>query len=624
MLQSLRSASQSRAAKVLFGVLLLSFALWGVGPVFQGARVHTAATAGSTNISTTALDEAYRREVRNIEQRYGLSLTPEMAAKLNIKYQMAQQMVMQSLFDQEAAHLGLRLNLDMIKQTIASQPQLRDPQGKFSPQLFNQMLQNLGMSEATYTQTLRQDIIRTVLMGSVRAGATVPATLARRLYAYEHEKRVAEGKLFRTADMEPVADPTPEELAKFHTDNSTRYMAPEFRSLSYLVLDPAKLAESVTPTEEELRAAYDASPEAYAEPERRDLLQITTADEALARTLAEEAKTTPLADVATKHNVMAHPVAGLAKGDVLPALADVIFGLQPNVPSAAVQSPMGWHVIVVTGITPARASSFESAREAIVKQIKDQKAQEQADGFVRGLEDALAAGSTLAETAQKLGLPLVTIESVSAFGFRPDESEITDQPLLTDVLKVAYTLRDGDTSPVQQAEKGLFVVHVDGVTPSQVKPLEKVRDQVVTDWKNARREELARQHATALADQLRQTPPTAPPTATPPTFDRIGPFGRADREAGGLDTGAITALFGAKPGEILTSKTPEGVWVLRLAEIQAAPLDGVDLAPLQADMKEQLSNDLLEQFGAALRQSYGVTLNESWLRQAETDAQPQP
>ncbi len=618
MLQSLRSGSQSRAAKVLFAVLLLSFALWGVGPVFRGTRVHTAATAGSTSISTTALDEAYRREVQNIEQQYGLAITPEMAAKLNIKYQIAQQMVMQSLFDQESARLGLRLNLDMIKQTIATQPQLRDPQGHFSPQMFTQMLQKLGMSEATYTQTLRQDIVRTVLMGSVRAGAAAPTELARRLYAYEHEKRTAEGKLFRTADRGPIPDPTPDELAKFHADNSTRYMAPEFRALSYIAVDPTKLADRITFTESDLHAAYDEAPDDYAEPERRDLVQITTTDEALARTIADEAKTASLEDVAKTHNVMAHPVPGVAKGDVLPALADTIFALQPNVPSAAVQSPMGWHVMVVTQIKPATHPTFEEAKSTVAERLKAQKAQTQADDLVRKLEDALAAGATVAEVAKQLDLPMVTVDSVSAFGFRPDDTEIKDQPLLPDVLKEAFTLRDGDTSPVQQAEKGLFVVHVDGVTPSQVKPLEKVRTQVLADWKSARQEEMATQQATALADGLRKNP--AEPLPSP--FETLGPFGRSGDNAGGLDKGAVTALFGAKQGDVLTSKTAEGMWVLRVTAIQPAPLEGVDLTPVRTAMKEQLSNDLLEQFGAALRQSYGVTLNENWLRQADPGDQP--
>jgi len=612
MLQAMRKAGHSVAAKILFGLLLLSFAIWGMGPIFSGNRVLTAATAGDVKITTTEVETAYRRELQSIERQYGMNLTEQIAGQLGLKREVAQQMVMQSLYDQEAQKLGLRLGLDLVKQTIASQPVFRDEQGKFSPDRFQQLLRAVGMPESVYVNTLRGDLVRTLLMGATRAGAAAPDALSRRLYAYEHEKRVAEALLVRAADMQNVPAPTEEDLVKFHQDHSDRYMAPEFRALSYIAIDMEKLAGSVTVSEDDLRKAYDEAPGDYAEPEKRDIVQITTQDQALAQKIAEEAATRPFEEVAKAHDLMARPLAEVTKGGILAQLADVVFKLEPNIASEAVQSPMGWHVIVVTKTTPPAQRSFEEVKDQIATGLKTQRAQEQADELAKQLEDALASGAKIDEVAQQMSLPLTKIEAVSAFGLRPDDSEITDKPMLEDVVKTAFNVEQGQTSPVSPTAKGLFVVQVDGVTPSHVKPLEEVKTLVQAAWLEDKRAEMASAKASTLMEALGKGESVS-------GLERTTAIGRDGADRGQLDQTAVAGIFATKPGEVLTSKTQEGTWVIRVAEIKPAALEGVDLAPVRDSLKEQMANDLLEQYGAALRTGYGVTLNEAWLGQTASE-----
>src|SRR4029077_2724168 len=59
-----------------------------------------------------------------------------------------------------------------------------------------------------------------------------------------------------------------QELQSFYQSNSSRYMAPEKKSLTVLVADQAKLEATVSPTDADLQRMYTQNQEAFRTPER--------------------------------------------------------------------------------------------------------------------------------------------------------------------------------------------------------------------------------------------------------------------------------------------------------------------------------------------------------------------
>ena len=615
MLQSLRRGSQSYLAKAMFIVLLLSFALWGMGPVFSGARVTPAAKAGDATISMTMLDTAYRQEIQQIEQNYGIQITPEMAANLGMKLQIARRLVMESLYAQEAQKVGLVLDDVAIRQTIAAQPNLRDEEGRFSPALFKQLLGSLRMSESDYVAALKQDLSRTVLMGAIRAGAVVPDILAREVYAYVHETRAVDG-LFIEAESMAVDTPTEDDLKAYYDAHQEDYRAPEYRAMDYVAVDIAALKETISPTEEALRAAYNDAPDQYDLPERRTLLQITTKDEQLAKVIAAEAKATgSLKTAAEKHSQMATELKELAEGTVIPALNSVIFALEPNVPSDAVQSPLGWHVLEVTQVTPAESREFDAVKNAVADQVKTAEANQKASELVSGLEDALAGGATIAEAAKTLGLPLYHVALVAQTGDHPDGKKAEAQPYLDEALRIGFSVGAGETSPVKEVDGRYLAVQTISIEESHIRPLVDVKENVANAWLVRKRSEVALASANKIADSVR-TNTDAPALSSLGTFDRNGLKTNQSKVA--LDDGAVQAVFAETAGSVLTSTTKDGAWVLRVSQVIPAPLDGVDMAPVRAALREGYANDILEQYSQALRKAYGVTINEKAVQNTGT------
>ena len=85
MLQAFRSKAGSLFIKVLFGILILSFAAWGIGDMFRQWGSETAvATVGSTEINPQRFQEAVRQEVAAFSRNTGMQLDVSQAKQFGL------------------------------------------------------------------------------------------------------------------------------------------------------------------------------------------------------------------------------------------------------------------------------------------------------------------------------------------------------------------------------------------------------------------------------------------------------------------------------------------------------------------------------------------------------------
>ena len=71
MLDKLREGAQGKVAKVILGLIILSFALAGVGSYLNGPARTAPATVNGNDISAPALENAYRNERARMESQMG-------------------------------------------------------------------------------------------------------------------------------------------------------------------------------------------------------------------------------------------------------------------------------------------------------------------------------------------------------------------------------------------------------------------------------------------------------------------------------------------------------------------------------------------------------------------------
>ncbi|HQR88524.1 MAG TPA: SurA N-terminal domain-containing protein, partial [Caulobacter sp.] len=95
MLAGFRTFAKSPFAVILFGLLILSFAVFGISDVFNGPRMSGVVSAGSRTVSATDFKTRYENYRKETERRSGEALTPDQAVERGVDRQILQEIALQ-------------------------------------------------------------------------------------------------------------------------------------------------------------------------------------------------------------------------------------------------------------------------------------------------------------------------------------------------------------------------------------------------------------------------------------------------------------------------------------------------------------------------------------------------
>ena len=163
MLQAIRSKAGSLVVKVLFAVLIVAFGFWGIGSWINDRNVdNTIATVGRVKIPAEQLTAAVRAQVQNLRQTYGPSFDIEQAKQLGIVSDQLDQLIDDSLVNQEVGRLQLAVGDDAVRALILGNPTFAGPGGQFDRLRYQQILRGSRMSEGQYEASVRNQVVRDV------------------------------------------------------------------------------------------------------------------------------------------------------------------------------------------------------------------------------------------------------------------------------------------------------------------------------------------------------------------------------------------------------------------------------------------------------------------------------
>ena len=622
MLQDIRGKAGSWIVKILFAFLILSFAVWGIGDILRtGGPTDVAAEVGGMEIPLERVDRVFNRQVEQLRQVLGPDFDAAAAARLGLVDQAVEQVVSQALFDLAAADLGLDPAPEMVAETIRAQPVFQDPAtGRFDRETFLAVLAANGLTEQAFVSSLQREFARDALIGALTAGVEPPAALTEHLAEHRRERRIAETVTIDAGAIDDIPEPTEVALAEFHQAHPDRFTAPEYRELTVVALTADDLAAEVAVDEQALRDEYEARADRYRhdQPLRRfDQVVLPRDAEQTARQVAEAVRgglslDEALAEVGADAQVI--PLDWTTRADMLPALAEPAFAVEPGEVTDPVQSPFGWHVLVVTDTIEEGVLPFEAVRDEVEAEVRRERALDSLFEYANQLDDALAAGGSLEEAAESLGLPVIETPPVARTGETRGDAPMPDMPAPEQVLETAWETGQGEVSRLIETEDrdAYFVVRVDQVVAPALRPLDEVRDQVVVAWEQAQRDAAASALADDVAERLRGGAEPEAVAADIPVAEagRTEPLLRDGSNADDLPAAFVEQLFEIAPGEVTLGDTPEGAVVARLVEIVPADPDEDVLTAIGADAAEGLRGDLVAQFAGALRDRYEIELNE--------------
>ena len=518
MLDKLREGAQGKVAKVILGLIILSFALAGVGSYLNGPARTAPATVNGNDISAPALENAYRNERARMESQMGEAFN-QLAANPDYMKQFRRgvldRLIDQALIDDKARSLGLRVSDEQIKQAIVAMPEFAE-NGKFSNDRYLQLIRRAGMTPEMFRDSLRQDMVRQQLMGAVLGSEFAlkgEAEQLDRLYNQTRDLRLIRLAASAYVDGIEVSDA---EVEQFYKANSARFMNDETVKVDYLLLDAANLGKNIKVTEQDAQDYYDQHQDLFQRPERRQVAHILIPfgkDEKAAEQKAEAvlAKAKAGDDFAALAKADSSDTFSAKKGGELdwfekgvmdPAFEKAAFALaKAGDLSAVVKSPFGFHIIKLLGVEPAKTKPFVDVMSDTIARLQSEKAKEQFFAEQQKMADSSFENpDSLDLTAEAMGLQ---VQSTGYFSQADAPAPLNDPK----VLSVAFTeqLRDDNTNSdvIELADGKALVLHIMGHQPKAAKPLAEVKEQVITAIKHDKASEVARGKAQGLLDKLK-------------------------------------------------------------------------------------------------------------------------
>lgn len=629
MLEFMRKSANTIFIKAFLGLLILSFAAWGIGDIFRGRAASTAvATVGENEISAAEFRSEFARELQRMSQVFGQQISREQGKSMGIDNLLVSRLVQTALVNEGANDLRLLVPDSAVVGVIKQNPEFFNDAGVFDRNLYISILGQSGFTEERYVARVRTNMARQQYLSPIRTGAVMPKGMVRALYAHAAEQRSADVIRINHPAIPNVPVPNMDQLSKYHQDNAANFMAPEYRKITAVVLQAADLAKSISVSEEDIQTAYDEREAEFLTPEKRKLRQILVKEEAKANTALDLLKTgKSLEDTAIE--VGANPammdIGDFTSADAAnlsPDIATAVFAMAKGEYSAPLKSPLGWHVFEVQDITPVVVKPLTEVRDQLTKTVKLDRALTSLFDLSNQMEDLLGGGQTFEEAAASLGISPTVVGAVDARSKGLD-GETLNIPYINSIVGEAFKLGDGQDSQMTESGDGqaFFVVRVDGITQPALRPLDTVTKEASDAWSAQKRSELATELAKTATERLKAGEDAMTiATSMGSLATTTKPFTRDGKglEKNALPADVIAALFGLKSGEVTSAEGTGAHTVARLTSITPAIKDDSNAVYRAVADKAltDIQSDLMAQLSVALQAKHGVSINQNAVNEA--------
>jgi peptidyl-prolyl cis-trans isomerase D len=616
---------------VLMGMLVISFAIWGIADIFRGYGSQTLIKVGNTEITPQEYSRAQRDVLRVMSSDAGRSLSLQEAREAGLENRVLERLIGGAAVDTHAKSLRLGISDEALLQGIMKDPAFQDSTGNFNPLALQQALRNMDMSEQGYLASERERNLRRQLLSTVGRTPIASQVFLNALNNYNNETRSLRYVIIRATAAGTVPEPTDEDLKRFYDNHQAKFTQPEFRKFGVLAVTPESVKDKVQITDDDLTAAFDKDKDKLGTPERRRVQQIAFPDKAAADAAYQKIESgTGFVDLAKAQGVNENDLdlGMLKRSDMADAaIGDAAFKLEKDKVSEPVTGALGKTVLLrVTEIQPGKIVTLKEAKPELENKLLKDRAQGAIFDLHDRIEDERAAGTQLSEVADKFKLSYQVFDQVDRQGKTPD-GKVVDLPQKTDLLNAVFATEVGvENDPLDAKDEGLIWYEVVGITPQQLKPFDQVRDEVKKDWSlDEQRTRLAK-YTKDLVKQLsggKTLEDLAKDMNTQVTSTE--PLKRDGLTINVLPV-AVTQAFALPQGGYgsAPSGVDEGRIVFQVDKVAPPPaLEGPSLEGVRRQIKNFIGEDIVGEYFSALEARYGVTINRQALAKLAGGAEEQ-
>ena len=518
MLQMIRDQVKGWVAVVIFTIMIIPFAFWGINYYFEQSGGIIAIEVNGEEITLADFQRAYQ-DMRAQWQSMSGSTVREETEPL-IKQRVTEDLIQDELLGQAGKKAGLYVSDEEAWQLIRQIPAFNDDNG-FNMAMFEVTASQNGLTPPGFLAMIKEDMAVDQLRSAVVTTEFVTQPEVSGYSGILYQARDLSYAMLSSDELKEAIEPTDEEIQAYY-EQEGRFMEPERVRIGYLVLSLARIAEEVYLEDGELEAYFEDNRQNYQVEGTRKVKQILVnlPEEPAEETVEEmKAKATELyelvlqgenwEDVVVNHSGQYEDVIEfsefgfLTKGAMEEEVDEVVFSMQEGEISEPVQSRLGFHIMSVDEIQEGTDATLDTRREEVEQDLRQEKAEQQ----LYELTDRLAGltyenPDTLEVAAEELGLELQSSDYLSRED--PGAGIVSEPGVMAAAFSDEVLLEENNSELLELENDRYMVLRVLDHLPTFKTSMGEVRDEIVTRLKFEQARDRTQEKGEAILEQLRQ------------------------------------------------------------------------------------------------------------------------
>ena len=414
MLITIRERASGVIGWTVAGVIILVFAVWGIGSYFEGVSEIIVATADKIEINQQTYQQAMSDRRRRLVQMMGRNVDAELFSSTAFKRQVVEELIDTTLQNETLHASGFRIS-DAQLAALIQNTAVFHTDGQFDRDRYELLVQNSGMTIQGYESYQRQQGVVDQLVRGLGQSAIVSTNSIDKAWKLLDQRRIAS---YTTLEFDNFLDDiqvSETAIEKEYQANLDGYFEPASIQVDYLKLSVEDLGTRLDVDEADILRMYEDNPDRYRQPGSRSashiLLSVSPdaadaqidqvrqrASEIVARARGGESFAS-LAEVNSDDKGSAKrggELGVIRPGTMVKPFEDAVFVMGEGEISEPVRTQYGFHVIRLDRITASRVQSLDQVRSEIEIEVRRLRAEEQFN------ELAEILGSTVFEQPDSL------------------------------------------------------------------------------------------------------------------------------------------------------------------------------------------------------------------------------
>ena len=520
MLQSIRDHAQGVVVWTIVGLIIITFALFGLSGYLSGTAKSVVASVNGTEISERDLTREYQDAQQRLQRMLGANYRADLFNEKVMKQQVLEGLIQRELVNQELEAENYQVAPQQIIASLQKIPAFHNANGEFSAENYRKALAVQGIPSESFETQLARDIANEQLRNAIMRSTFVTDKEGQRYQRLQGQQRKA-GYLRlpyqRYLEKINISD---DDVNTYYEKNAAAFSTPQEVGVDYVELDLTEMARQIDFSETEIKDYYNQNQQSFvSKPEQRKVRHIlipvnATVDEQQARekidALAARIKNGE--DFASIAKAESQDPGSASQGGDLgfiglgvmdKAFEQATFQLDKDQLSQPIRTRFGYHLIEVTDIQAVQLKPFDEVKAQIRTELQTEQAEKRFYEEVDKLNNlSYEIPDSLEPVAAEMGLKIKHGPMFTASG---GQDLFSNQKVISAAFSDEVLNQNRNSELIEISDTHVVVLRSREQKIASQLPLADVRESIVGRLKQQRAKEMATTDAAAALARLAES-----------------------------------------------------------------------------------------------------------------------